>query len=121
MRRIDIVDLSTGHTIKSIPLRSHAESYRERVLMGVLRSLDLERYSAIERSGVGPKPGPAPDFKSMRKLCPKCDRTKPVLNGFGLRTVTLHQAHGVLKRKTPQSYCRACRNTINYHKRHSAK
>jgi hypothetical protein len=46
--RIDIIELATGRVVKSIPLRQTDERYVERVLMGLLRQMDTERFAARE-------------------------------------------------------------------------
>lgn len=46
--RIDIVELSTGAVVRSVKLSSTGERYVERVLMGLLRNMNTERFGARE-------------------------------------------------------------------------
>jgi hypothetical protein len=62
-----------------------------------------------------PKPGPQrawtpdPKWKTIQHRCPVCRQTKFVDPDFGVRLLK-----GVQKR---QSYCRQCRNRLDYHHR----
>lgn len=46
--RIDVVELATGQVVRSFPLASAHERHVERVLAGLLRNLDTERFAARE-------------------------------------------------------------------------
>lgn len=45
---MEVVELSTGKVIHRVDVTSKSERERERVLMGMLRNMDTDRYSVRE-------------------------------------------------------------------------
>jgi hypothetical protein len=48
---LEVVSLETGEVVRTIPLQHSDERYVNKVTMGLLRNMDLERYSVREKVG----------------------------------------------------------------------
>ncbi len=46
--RIDVIELATSKVVRSIPLSNTQERYVQRVLAGLLRNMDTDRFVAEE-------------------------------------------------------------------------